>query len=349
MISLSARLQALAMVALSTVLSSPVLADPVEDFYKGKSVTMIVGYTPGGTYDIWARMVARSLGNHIPGKPQVVVQNMPGAGSMTASNHIYNVAPQDGTVMGLMSATNPVAPLLGIDQAKFDAKKFTWLGTPTVDTAVVMVWNTAPVNTIQDVMKTEVMLGSTSPNGTSSFYARIFNDVLKTKFKLVYGYPGMNETFMAIERGEVMGHSSPFWSFMKSAKADWVRDKKVKFLLQYGPKPNRDLPDVPFARDLIKNESDLKLFDAAMAPLYVGYPFLAGPGVPPDRATALRKAFEETFKDPEFVAEAKKLNLDLDPQNGAYIEKVIKDAYDTPPATIERMRKLYEGDEAVAK
>jgi tripartite-type tricarboxylate transporter receptor subunit TctC len=154
-------------------------ADAVEDFYRGKTLSMIVGYTAGGTYDIWARLVARYLPAHIPGKPNIAVQNMPGAGSLTAANYVYNVASRDGTVMGLMSTSNPFLPLLGIDRAKFDPQKVTWLGSPTVDTAVVIVWHTAPVDSFEDVKKTPVTLGSTSPNGTSSFYARIFNEILR--------------------------------------------------------------------------------------------------------------------------------------------------------------------------
>lgn len=329
---------------LLVLLPAPTRADAVSDFYSGKTITMIVGYTPSGTYDIWARLVARHLPKHIPGNPTMIVQNMPGAGSLTASNHIYHVAVQDGTVMGLMSATNPFQPLLGIEQAKFDAQKYTWLGSPTVDTAVILVWANAPVSSFEDAKKTEVVLGSTSPNGTSSYYARIFNDIFKTKFKLVYGYPGMVETFMAMERGEVQGHSSPFWSFMKSAKADWIRDKKVKVLLQYGGRRNPDLPDVPFGADLPMSDDDRQLFDAAMAPLSLGYPFLAGPGVPADRAKALRAAYAATFKDPEFLAEAAKQNLDIAPITGEQIEAIIKKAYAVPQKVIDRMKTLYEGE-----
>jgi tripartite-type tricarboxylate transporter receptor subunit TctC len=271
---------------------------------------------------------------------------MPGAGSVTASNHVYNIAPQDGTVMGLMSSNNPFAPLQGVAGVRYEPTKFTWLGSPTIDTAVIMVWNTAPVNTFEDAKTTEVLLGSTSPNGTSSFYTRIFNAIFKTKFKTVYGYPGMAETFIAIERGEVMGHASPFWSIMKSTKADWVRDKKVKFLAQYGGRKNPDIPDVPFLRDLITNDDDRKLFDAAMAPLSVGYPFLAGPGVPADRAAALRKAYQDTFKDPEFLAEAARTNLDIAPVTGEQTLKTIQDVYATPKPILDRMRVLFETDDS---
>jgi tripartite-type tricarboxylate transporter receptor subunit TctC len=321
-------------------------ADAVTDFYKGKTVTMIVGYTPGSTYDMWARLVGKHLGKHIPGTPTVVVQNMPGAGSVTASNHVYNIAPQDGTVMGLMSSNNPFAPLQGVTEARYEPTKFTWLGSPTIDTAVIMVWNTAPVNTFEDAKATQVLLGSTSPNGTSSFYTRIFNAIFKTKFKTVYGYPGMAETFIAIERGEVMGHASPFWSIMKSTKADWVRDKKVKFLAQYGGRKNPDIPEVPFLRDLITNDDDRKLFDAAMAPLSVGYPFLAGPGVPADRTAALRKAYQDTFKDPEFLAEAGRSNLDIAPVTGEQTLKTIQDVYAMPKPILDRMRVLFDTDDS---
>jgi hypothetical protein len=334
---------ALVLSALSIMRFVPANADTVSDFYRGKNVNMIVGYEPGGTYDIWARLIARHLGKHIPGNPAVIVQYMPGAGSMTASNHIYNVALRDGTVMGLMSSANPFAPMLGMGQAKFDPLKFTWLGTPTLDTAVIPVWHTAPVNTLEDATKTEVILGSSSPNGTTGFYGRIFNDIFHTKFKVVYGY-SINEAFLAMERGEIIGHPSTFWSFMKSAKADLVRDKKVKFLTQFGGKPNPDIVGVPFARDSLKSEESLKLFDAAIAPLSIGYPFLMGPDIPEERAAAMRKAYTETFRDPLFIADAAKQNLDIVPVNGEEIGKIVNSAYLMPKQLIDRMKALYEAN-----
>ena len=323
------------------LLNTSATADAISDFYKGKTIAMIVGYSPGGTDDVWARLMARHLGGHIPGSPNFVVQNMPGAGSITAANYIYRVAPQDGTVMGLMSTNNPFMPLLGLDQAEFDPLKFTWLGSPTVDTDVLMVWKTAPVNTFDDARKVEVILGGTSPNATSSFYARILNEVFKTKLKIIYGYPGMTETFVAMENGEVMGYPNAAWSFLKSSKPNWIRDKQVKFLLQFGGRRIPDLPQVPFAADMAMPNNERPLLIASMDMISLGYPFLMGPEVPADRAAAIRQAYSDTFKDPEFLADGAKLNLDIAPISGEQIQKVIADAYSVPQPVIEEMRALY--------
>jgi tripartite-type tricarboxylate transporter receptor subunit TctC len=332
-----------ALLAAAVAFAAPAVlaADSVEEFYKNRQLTMIVGYTPSGSYDTYARVISRHLGKHVPGNPTVIVQNMPGASSMTASNHIYNVAPQDGTVMGIMSTVNPFAPLLGIDTAKFDPLKINWLGSPTSETAVVAVRGDTPVNSFEDAKKTEVLLGSTGPNGTSSYYARVFNEIFKTKFKLVYGYPGMTETFIAMERGEVQGHASPFWNSLKSGKSDWLKDGKLKILLQYGARRNAELPNVPFAADLPMSADDRQLFNAVMAPLSMGFPFLMGPGVPPDRLAALQTGYAATFKDPEFLADAKKLNVDVDPISPEDLVKTLRDSYNLPKPVIDRLKALY--------
>jgi tripartite-type tricarboxylate transporter receptor subunit TctC len=315
------------------------------DFYKGKTVTMIVGTTPGATYDIWARLVARHLPRYIPGAPNVIVQNMPGAGSTLATNYIYNAAPQDGTVMGLMNSTNPFEPLLGVEQTKFDARKINWLGSPGQDTAVVMIWHTSPVNSLEDAKKKEVRFAATSLNGTAAFYVRIFNSVFGTKFKLVFGYPGLSEAMLAMERGEVEGHPSPYWSYLKNAKPDWIQNKSVKFILQYGASRNPELPDVPFAHDLVTNADDRALLDAAVAPLTMGYPFFMGPGAPRDRVTAIRTAFAETFADPAFLKDAAGQNLEIEPISGEAAEKSLLETYDMPAPVLERLKRLYRGEE----
>jgi tripartite-type tricarboxylate transporter receptor subunit TctC len=320
-------------------------ADPVEDFYQGKSLRMLVGSPPGATYDIWARLVARHLGKRIPGKPVIVVQNMPGAGGATATNYVYNVAPQDGTVAALVGNTVPFEPMLGVEQTKFDALKLNWLGSPTQDTAVTMVWHTVPVATIEDAKTQEVKFAATSLNGTAAFYVRIFNDVFKTKFRLVFGYPGLTEAMLAMERGEVDGHPSPYWSYLKSAKSDWIRANKVKFLLQFGRLRNGELPNVPFAHDLVGNDADRALLDASVAPLAMGLPFFVGPAVPPERVAALRRAFADTFKDQDFLAEAKTQNLDIAPISAEEAQKTVADTYGLPAPVIERLRRLYAGEQ----
>src|SRR5579871_768659 len=250
-------------------------AEDVAAFYAGKTLRLIVGTSPGATYDIWARLLGRHVGRHIPGAPGVLIQNMPGAGSTSAGNYIYNVAPQDGSVIGLMNNTLPFEPLLGVAEAKIDALKINWLGSPNQDTGVSMVWHTVPVDSIAAARSHEVKFAATSLNGTAAFYVRIFNEIFKTRFTLVFGYPGLTEAMLAMERGEVDGHPSPYWSYLKSAKSEWLRDRKIKFLVQFGRARNPELPNVPFAHDLATNDEDRALLDAAIAPLNMGLPFFA--------------------------------------------------------------------------
>ena len=318
-------------------------ADSVADFYKGKTVSIMVGFSSGGIYDIWARLVARHLPRHIPGAPSVVVQNMAGAGGLAAVNNVYNVAAQDGTVIAASSNLNPFAPLLGIKEARFDATKFQWLGSPTQDVAVVVIWHTVPVDTFDDLKTHQVVLGSTSPDGASSFYGRVIMEIFKTKFKFVYGFPGLADTDLAIERGEVDGHPSVFWSHLVAAKPEWLTDKKAKLLLQYGAKPRPELADVPYAQALPMSAADKQLFEVAMAPLALGYPYMAGPGVPPERAAALRQALTETFVDADFVADAKSQNLEVDPVAAVAMQKTIAAAYASPKSVVDRLLALYAG------
>jgi tripartite-type tricarboxylate transporter receptor subunit TctC len=259
-----------------------------------------------------------------------------------ATNYIYNAAPQDGTIIGLMNSTNPFEPLLGVEEAKFDPLKINWLGSPAQDTAVVMVWHNVPVDTLDMAKTHEVRFAATSLNGTAAFFVRVFNDIFKTKFVLIYGYPGLSDAMLAMERGEVDGHPSPYWSYLKTAKPDWIRDKKIKFLLQYGRRRNPELPDVPFARDLVTNGPDRELLDASMAQLTIGYPFFMGPGVSGGRVEAMRQAFAATFRDPDFLADARSQNLDIDPIDGKDVGQTLADTYRTPAAVLDRLRRLYQ-------
>ena len=316
-------------------------ADTISDFYKGKTVSIMVGFSSGGGYDIWARLIARHLPKHIPGAPNVIVQNMAGAGGLTAANNVYNTAPQDGTVIAATSNFNPFAPLLDIKEARFDATKFQWLGSPTQDAALVEIWHTVPVNTLDDLKTHQVVLGSTSPDSVSSFYGRVIMEIFKTKFKFVYGFPGLSDTDLAMERGEVDGHPSVFWSHLVAAKPEWLKDKKVKLLLQYGAKPRPELPDVPYAQAMPMSAADKQLFDVSMAPLALGYPYMMGPRVPAERAAAMRQALTDTFADPDFVADAKSQGLEVDPVSAAAMQKTIATAYGAPKPVINRLLALY--------
>jgi tripartite-type tricarboxylate transporter receptor subunit TctC len=318
----------------------PAVAQNVDTFFKGKSITLIVGSAPGGGYDTMGRAVARYLPAHLPGNPTVVVQNMPGAGGILAGNYLYQIAAKDGTVIGMINNTVPFEPMLGDKQATFDPNAFTWLGTPSVEVGLVILWNTVPVNSVADLRQHEVSVGST---GGESFFARILNETLGTKMRVITGYPGQNDAFLAMERGELDGYPSTFYSSLKSTRPDWLRDHKIKIILQYGPDKARDLPHIPFAADYVTSPDNLALMQVAFAALGLGRPFLAPPGIPGDRVTALRTALSETFADPRFIEDAKKLNLEVgDPRTGQQLQKLVTDAYDAPAAVTERLRRLAE-------
>jgi tripartite-type tricarboxylate transporter receptor subunit TctC len=316
-------------------------AQSVADFYKGKTVTIVVSTSTGGGYDALARGIARHLGRHIPGNPSVVVRNMPGAGGITAVNWLYNTAEKDGTIAGLVQNGTPLEPLFGTKAARYDATKFNWLGTPSYEVSMVLLWHTVPVNTVKDLQTRETTMGSSGANSTPSFYTRMLNATLGTKMRLIYGYPGQNDAFLAMERGELDGYPSVFYSALTSTRPTWLKEKKAKPIVQYGPHRLKELPDVPFATDLLKNEDDRLLMQASSAPQALGRPLLLPPDVPEDRVAAMRKALADTFKDAQFQADAKKIGLIVNaPQTGEQLQKVIADAYKTPSRVVDRLRAL---------
>lgn len=316
-------------------------ADPVADFYKGKTVTMIVSSSPGGGYDLLSRTVTRHLPKHLPGNPNVVVRNMPGAGGIITAKHLYTAAVRDGTVIGGVQNNVPYEPLFGTKQADYDSNKLNWLGTPSIEIGLLFVWHDSKFKTIDDVRKWEFTAGASGHNSAPAFYSRVLNELLGTKIKVIAGYPGQNEAYIAIERGELDSYGVTFWSSLTSTKQQWLRDKKINILVQYGPEKEADLPDVPYAPDLVKNADDKALFEAAYGPLAAGRPFLMPPEIPADRLAAMRKAFMDTFVDPAFQAEAKAANLIVDrPRSGEELQAQIARAYKVSPQIIERLRKI---------
>lgn len=314
------------------------------EFYQGKTVKLVVSSSPGGGYDTYARVIARHLTKFIPGEPDIMVQNMPGAAGIKAGNYLYQVAEQDGTVIGGLQNSVPFEPLLGVKAAKFDPLGFNWLGSPNSEVGLLLVWHTTPVDTLADAVKRPVIVGSSGAASTPSFYARILNTVFDTQLKLINGYPGQTEAFLAMEKGEVEGYPSTFWGSLKATKPDWIRDRKVKILVQYGEQPHPELPDVPVARDLAKTDEDKQLLDVAMAPLVVGRPYVAPPHVPAPRVAALRAALMGTFRDVSFLKEAEKLRLEVDatPQTGEDILNVLTRTYATPKPVLDRLIAIYE-------
>jgi tripartite-type tricarboxylate transporter receptor subunit TctC len=316
-------------------------AQSAADFYKGKTVTMIVGGSAGGGFDTLARAIGRHIGNHIPGSPTIVVQNMPGAGGTRALDHLYNVADKDGSVIALANNTPAFVPLFTARPARYDAAKFSWLGTASVESPVVLLWHTVPVNSVKDLQTKQTTMGASGSNSAQAFYTRLLNATLHTKMKIVNGYRGQNDIYIAMERREIDGYPSVFYSSLTSTRPTWLPKHIAKAILQYGPERVKALGNVPWGPDLISNPADKQLFEIAISPNALGRPLLMPPGVPADRLAAMRKALAETFRDPAFKKEADKIGLLIDsPRSGEQLEKIIRAAYAAPADIIARIRKL---------
>jgi len=327
--------------AAGMMLAEPARADTVADFYKGKTLNLVISSAPGGGYDAVSRAIARHLGKHLPGNPVVVTRNMPGAGGIVAANHLYNAAAQDGSVIGGVQNNVPFEPLYGTKEAQYDSTKFNWLGSPSTEVSILTVWHTTPVNSLEDAKTYELKLGSSGANSTPSFYGRLAMETLGVKIKLVVGYPGQNDALVAMERGEIDGYPSAFYNSLMATRPTWIAEKKVKLLVQFGAEREPALPDVPFAPELAKTPDDKQLIEEASAPLAIGRPFLTPPNVPSERVEALRTAMWATFTDPEFMAESQKAKLGADtPRTGEQIQRIVERSYRTPPHVIERLRHL---------
>jgi tripartite-type tricarboxylate transporter receptor subunit TctC len=325
-------------------IGSPVHAQSVEEFYKGKTISMVIGYSPGGGYDTYARLVARFMGDHIPGKPTLVPRNMPGASSRVAAAYVYNVAPKDGTTLATADQSLALAQAMG-EKLQFDTTKFIYIGNPSAENNTTVTWHTSPVKTIEDAKKIEVPLGATG-GSTSSQYPRAMNAVLGTKFKVILGYPGGNDINLAMERGEVAGRGSNSWASWKATRPEWLKEKKINILVQIGLSKSPDLPDVPLLMDLATNEEDRAVLKLLSSPSAIGRPIFTTPGVPEDRVKALRAAFDATIKDPAFIEEAKKAGLEIDPVSGEELQKIVNDIVNTPEPIAKRLAEIIaEGKE----
>ncbi|MDB5510133.1 MAG: tripartite tricarboxylate transporter family receptor [Hyphomicrobiales bacterium] len=319
----------------------PAAAQSAADFYKGKTISMVVSSSAGGGYDTLARTIARHLPKHIPGSPTVAVRNMPGAGGIVATNFLYNIASKDGLTIGGVQNNTPFEPLLGTKEADYDPKKFNWIGSPSYETGLLIVWHTVKFTTVDDVRKNEITVSSSGANSTPSFFARLLTELLGLKLKIVVGYPGQNESFIAMERGEVDGYPSIFWSSLAATRPDWIKNNRVKYVVQYGPEKEKDAGDTPTVEQFLTKEEDKLLLRAAIAPLALGRPYLMPPGVPADRVQLMQKAMMATFADPDFLAEADKLNLGVNtPRSPETMKTLVDEAYATPPAIVERLRRI---------
>ncbi len=317
----------LAMIAATNARSQSIV-----DFYKGKNIDLYIGYSVGGAYDLYARLLSRHMSKHIPGNPTIIPKNMEGAGSLRLANWLYNVAPKDGTAFGIFGRGTGFDPLLGNNAAKFDATKFNWIGSANNEVSICVAWSTSGVTRFEDLLQRELIVGGTSTSADTDQFPRIVNGVLGTKMKVVTGYPGGNEVGLAMERGEVQGRCGWSWSSVKTTHKKWLEEKKFTVLVQLGLDKHPDLPDVPLIVDLAKTDEQRQILKLVFARQVMGRPFIAPPGLPQDRVDALRKAFMATMQDPEYLADAVKTQMEINPVPGEKVQALIKEEYATPPA-----------------
>lgn len=317
----------------------PAAADSVSDFYKGKRVTFVVGSSAGGGYDANARSLARYMGAFIPGHPDMTVVNMPGAGSISAANHVYAVAPKDGTFIAVVQRPIPFEPLFGNPGVKYDVRKLHWIGSNSAEVGLMVAWHTSPVKTYEDLKKYELIVGGTGAGTDSELYAHAMNNIYGTKFKVVSGYTGSAPVLLAMERGEVQGFANWTWSNIVRDKPDWLKEKKISLLVQLGLKRDPDLPDVPTPLDLARNDREREVWEILLAVKALGRPFFVAAEVPAERVKALQNAFAAVNKDKAFLAEADKQKREVTLVTGPDMENIIKKAYSYPPETVEMTRR----------
>jgi tripartite-type tricarboxylate transporter receptor subunit TctC len=330
--------------ALALALSAAAQAEPVEDFYRGKTIELLIGGAAGGGYDLAGRTVANHIGRHIPGNPAIVVRNQPGATSLIMTNQLYNGAKRDGTVIGMPTSNIPLEQrlkLISPDGAnvKFDIERFGWIGTPVQEPQVTWVWHTAPARSVDDLRNNVVRMGATTSSSDNSILPTIANRLLGTKMQTVTGYIGQNEINLAVERGEVQGNNTGL-SNITVNRADWLRDGKVRILLQFGVERLAALPDVPTAVELASAEADRALLRFYAVKFSMARPLFAPPDVPADRLAALRAAFDATMKDPQYLDEARRIGLDVNPLDGEGIAALIRKVQGTPQPVVDRLREL---------
>jgi tripartite-type tricarboxylate transporter receptor subunit TctC len=313
----------------------------IADFYSKNNVTIAVGFSAGGNYDLYARLLARYLGRHIPGNPNVIVQNMPGAGSRVLANTLYNIGPQDGTMIGLPNQAIATDQATGVEGAQFDARQFHWIGSPDNDVQVAWSWYTSKAKTFDLAKQYEVIVATSGPGSVTYFYPKIMNALLGTKFKLVSGYPGASEMDVATERGEVDGRGAEAWSAVKT-QDHWVADGKINVLVQFGLGKSPDLPNVPLLPDLAQNDTDRRVLEFISLTPAMGRPFFMPPKTPADRVAAIRAAFGETVKDPAFLEDAKRARLDISPVGGEKLQQVVEKTLATPKAVLDLFKKAIE-------
>ena len=312
--------------ALILALTRVAAANDVEDFYRGRTLTVLISYSVGGGYDLYARLLAHYLGRHIPGNPNVVPQNMPGAGGLRAANYLFSAAPKDGSMIGTFSRSIPTMPLVTPQDAHFDGRKFSWIGSMSSDTSLCLTGAKSKVKTFNDMLTMPVVMGGQFAAADFDIYAHLYKNIFGAKIKLVSGYPGTNDITLAMERGEVDGICGLSWGTLKVAHPDWMKNKSVNLLVQAALKKDPELPNVPLALDLIDDPQKKQILYITFAPQQIGRPFAAPPGIPADRHAALSKAFDDTMKDPALLAEAAKEKMDIAPMTGGEVGELVGQA-----------------------
>ena len=332
-----------ALMAASLAPASPASGQPaVESFYRGKQIAFYIGYSPGGGYDTYARLVAQFMTEHIPGKPTIVPKNMAGGGSRVASGYMYSVAPRDGTALATADQSLTLQQALGDKSIQFDHTRFNWIGNPDQDNNTVVTWHTSGVRSIADAKAREVTLAATGPNTTSAQYPVVMNLLLGTKFKVVNGYPGANDANIAMERGEVHGRGSYGWGTGKATRPAWPKEGKISVLVQIGLTRSSELADVPLLIELAGNDDDRAVLRLLSAPVAIGKPIFTTPDVPQERIEALRHAFDATMKDPAFLGQARLTNTSINPVAGDALQKIVGDIVSAPEPLRQRLGKLLE-------
>ena len=315
---------------------------PEPSFFAGKNITVLIGYAAGGTYDATARLVARHMSKHIPGNPNMLPQNLPGSGGIKTILNLYSVAPRDGTTLGMLSRSYPIEPVFNPQTAKYDPKRFIPIGSTSNEVSVAVVWHTRGINSIDQLMTQEITTGATGVTDDTGRFPTLLRNLTGAKVKLVTGYPGGNDVTMAMEKGEVDARFGWSWGSLKSRSRSWIEEKKVNIIVQMAMEKAADLPDVPLIMDFAKTELDRKALELLFAPQVMAWPLVAPPDVPADRVATLRKAFAATMKDADFLADAKKLNIDVEPVPGELMQTLVARVSDFDRAVVDRALELTE-------
>jgi tripartite-type tricarboxylate transporter receptor subunit TctC len=311
-----------------------------EEFYKGKTVEVLVGFAPGGGYDTYARALAQFMGKHLPGQPTVIVKNMPGAGSVTLVNYLLNIAPKDGTAFGTFDQSLIVAPLFGGEVAKVDASKLSWVGSIAKGNTLCVTWHTSPVKTWDDLLKNHTVFGGTGREDVRYTQAAMIRNLFGADLKIVIGYKGSSDLRIAMERGEIDATCGDSWTSLKGTAADWLRDKKINLLVQFALETHPEIREVPLLIDKARTDEDKAALKLLFGAQVAGRPYAAPPGLPPERLQVLRAAFDATMKDPEFLAFTDRVKLEVDPVTGQEIESAVRETYQTRPEVIARAKAI---------